>query len=101
MEQMGLFLVGFILMRLGHTNMKGDISSIHWYNRTKVRREDYSKYGHIVGLGSVVAGAALVIAGLFSLLFDSELSVLVIVPGLAVGLALILYAQFKYNKGIF
>ena len=88
-------------MKLGHTNMKGDISSIHWYNRTKVRREDYPKYGRLMGLGGVVAGAALFVAGLLSLLLDSELAAWVILPGLAVGLALTLYAQFKYNKGIF
>ena len=101
MEQIGLFLVGFILITLGLTNMKGDISSIHWYNRTKVRREDYPKYGRFMGLGSVVTGATLVVAGLLSLLFDSELVAWVILPGIAVGLALTFYAQFKYNKGIF
>ena len=37
MENAFVIIVGIILCILGITNIKGNISSIHWYNRTKVK----------------------------------------------------------------
>ena len=40
MENAFVIIVGTILCVLGITNIRGNISSIHWYNRTKVKLED-------------------------------------------------------------
>ena len=101
MEQMGFFIVGFVLIRLGLVNMEGDISSIHWYNRTKVKREDYSKYGRLMGLGSLITGATLIVSGVLGFFLDPEFVAWIVLLGVVTGLILTLYAQFKYNKGIF
>ena len=52
MENAFVIIVGIILCILGITNIKGNISSIHWYNRTKVKPEDVKKYGKAVGTGT-------------------------------------------------
>ena len=101
MEQMGIFLVGGMLVTLGLTNMKGDISSIHWYNHTKVKREDYPKYGCLMGLGSVITGGTLVVSGVLGFFLESEFVAWIVLFGIAAGFILSLYAQFRYNKGIF
>ena len=36
-------LIGGVLTVLGITNIKGNISSIHWYNRRKVSERDISQ----------------------------------------------------------
>lgn len=44
-------LIGIVLVILGITNIKGNISSIHWYNRSKVSANDIPKYGKCMGSG--------------------------------------------------
>ena len=78
----------------------GNISTIHSYNRRKVREEDIPKYGKAVGTGTLIMGASFVVG--FAVSFLSELLMVVIVlPAAVVGLGFILYGQFKYNHGIF
>ena len=57
-------------------NIKGNISTIHSYNRRKVKEEDIPKYGK---------------AAIDYIIF----------PAITIGLAFILYGQIKYNHGIF
>ena len=101
MEQLTLAILGVVLIVLGRTNMKGDISTVHWYNRTRVTGDDIPKYGRVVGLGSVIIGASfLITAGLECFLQADWLPVIALI-GLAVGIGFVLYGQFKYNKGLF
>ncbi len=101
MEDIVLLILGIVISIIGIVNMTGNISTVHSYNRRRVSEEDAPKYGKTVGLGTLVIGASMAI-GYFLLLFELELAMtLVIVPALVAGVALILYAQFKYNKGIF
>ena len=71
-----LLFLGVIISVMGVVNIKGNISTIHAYNRRKVKEEDIPKYGKAVGTGTLVMGISLV-------------------------LGFILYGQFKYNGGIF
>ncbi|MBQ7338692.1 MAG: helix-turn-helix transcriptional regulator [Clostridia bacterium] len=98
LELLGL---GAILTALGIFNMRGNIASIHWYNRRKVTKENQKAYCLIVGLGTLIVGISLIAAGLVQALIGIEPSALIMVGGILVGLVLILYAQFKYNKGLF
>ena len=95
-----LLILGIFLSVLGIVNIMGNISTIHAYNRRRVKEEDVPKYGRAVGAGTLVIGISLVLAFLVS--FWSEAAIdYVVLPALAVGLVLILYGQFKYNHGIF
>ena len=98
LELLGL---GIILSLLGIFNIRGNIGSIHWYNRRKVKKEDQLPYCRCVGLGTLLIGAAMIISGFLQALVSVEAGAVVILIGIIIGLVLILYAQFKYNRGIF
>ena len=83
-------LLGALLIFIGVRNMKGDISSIHWYHRQRVTEEDRKPFGRQVGLGTVIIGVALLITGCA-----------IIITGIVGGLVLSFRAMIKYNKGIF
>lgn len=95
-----LLVFGLLISAIGIVNLKGNVSTVHSYNRRKVKEEDLPKYGRAVGTGTLIMGIALIVS--FITTFWSErLMAFIIIPAFVVGLAFILYAQFKYNKGIF
>ena len=105
---LGPFLVGVICIVLGITNMRGNISTLHSYHRHRVAEEDRIPFGKKVGLGTVIAGAAIVAYSGFSalvVLTEQEvftvIGTAVLIVGLVVGLGLSFYAIIKYNKGLF
>ena len=100
MGHFGLLILGALLCVLGVVNLRGNISTIHSYNRRKVREEDVPKYGKAMGTGTLIIGASLVVS--FVTTFWSEaIMAFILVPALLVGLGFMLYAQFKYNGGLF
>ena len=96
--QLGL---GIICVMLGIFNMCGNIGTIHWYNRRKVTKENQKAYCMFVGLGPLIVGVAIIAGAVIQALGNIAASGLVIGVGVLIGLALILYAQFKYNRGLF
>lgn len=100
MDALMLLVFGLFLSALGIMNRKGDISTIHLYNRRRVSREDAPKYGRAVGTGTLIIGVSFVLAFAASFLSEALIPLLVL-PAVAVGLGFILYGQFKYNHGIF
>lgn len=51
-----MLLLGLFISLLGVINIRGNISTIHKYNRRKVKEEDVKKYGKAVGTGTLVIG---------------------------------------------
>lgn len=100
MGNLMLLIIGLLISVLGIVNIKGNISTIHSYNRRKVKEEDIPKYGKAVGTGTLIMGIGLLIAFVVSFLSEEAITY-IILPLFVVGLAFILYGQFKYNKGIF
>ena len=100
-DRLELLGIGTIISVLGVFNLRGNIGSIHWYNRRKVSKEDQLPYCRCVGLGTLLIGAAMIISGFLQALVSIEAGAVVILIGIIIGLVLILYAQFKYNRGIF
>lgn len=99
MDNVLLLIFGLFLSVLGVVNIKGNISTIHSYNRRKVK-EDIPKYGKAVGTGTVIMGASLILA--YFVTFWNEAAIdYIILPAITIGLAFILYGQIKYNHGIF
>lgn len=95
-----LLVLGLFISAIGIANIKGNISTVHSYNRRKVREEDIPKYGKAVGTGTLIMGISLIVAFLASFL-NELLVAIIILPSFVVGIGFILYGQFKYNKGIF
>ena len=100
MEHLFLLLLGIALSAIGVMNIRGNINTVHAYNRRKVKPEDIPLYGKTIGAGTLIIGVALLLAFVITLLKES-LAPYVVTPGLVIGLAIILYGQFKYNRGIF
>ena len=100
-DSLELLGLGAIIAALGIFNLRGNIGSIHWYNRRKVKKEDQLPYCRYMGSGTLIIGISLITAGFVQALTNDEAAAWVIAGGVLIGLALMLYAQFKYNKGIF
>lgn len=107
-DVIGPVILGIIISILGISNMKGNISSLHWYHRQRVSPDNVKPFGKKVGLGTLIIGLAIIAFGLFSLIaYLTEIEVFTIIgavlliPAIIVGLGLSLYAMIKYNKGIF
>ena len=100
MDHLLLLILGIFLSTLGTVNIKGNISTIHSYNRRKVKEEDVPKYGKAVGTGTLVIGASLVLSYLVTF-WNADAIDYIVLPALVIGLSFILYGQIKYNHGIF
>ena len=100
MDNIALLILGIFISVIGIVNMTGNISTIHSYNRRKVKEEDVPKYGRAVGTGTLITGVSL-IAAFVTTFWSEEAMSFIVIPALVIGLGFILYAQFKYNKGIF
>ena len=61
MENIMLLILGVFISVMGIVNIKGNISTIHSYNRRKVKEEDVPKYGKAVGTGTLIIGISLVL----------------------------------------
>lgn len=101
-------ILGVLILALGFSNTKGNISSVHWYHRTRVTEEDKLPFSRMIGLGTIIIGASLVIFGCLAFITEKTQSekfvtigTVVVIIGIVAGLAVSLYAIFKYNKGIF
>jgi len=104
-ECLQMVVIGVCLICLGAFNIKGNIGSIHWYNRRKVTKENQLPYCRLVGSGTVTVGAAIMVSAVVQSTILNEAGMLlsgaITLTGTAAGLVMILIAQFKYNKGIF
>ena len=66
-----------------------------------MKKEDVIPFGKKVGIGSIIIGTTIILAGLFAILNHTNMSNIILAARLVIGCILILYAMFKYNKGIF
>ena len=100
MENFVILFIGVIIIVLGVVIAFGHIEIIHSYNRARITEETRKPYGKVVGIGSVVLGVGVASDG-FIPLFVEEFPPVTVIIGSIVGVAIILYGQFKYNKGVF
>ena len=100
-DSLELLGLGAIISSLGIFNLRGNIGSIHWYNRRKVTKENQLPYCRCVGLGTLIVGLSMILSGIVQAFAGMEVGGIIIIVGFMVSLSLIVYAQFKYNKGIF
>lgn len=60
MDNIALLILGIFISVIGIVNMTGNISTIHSYNRRRVKEEDVLKYGRAVGTGTLIIGVSLI-----------------------------------------
>ena len=102
------FLVGVVFIVLGISNMRGNISSLHSYHRSRVSEEDRIPFGKQVGLGTIIVGIGIIVFSVLSsvtLYTENDIFILVgtavLIIGIILGLVISFRAMIKYNKGIF
>lgn len=100
-ECFSLIAFGIVCVFLGSFNIKGNIASIHWYNRRKVTKENQIPYCRLVGFGTVLIGVGMIISAVIQVVVNMEIGAMVTVIFMLIGLSIIVYAQIKYNRGIF
>lgn len=101
MDTIALLILGIMLIVIGAVNLSGNISTIHAYNRRKVSETDAPKYGRAVGIGTLIIGVSFLADFALVKLGLPVVGAVVVLLADAVGIAFILYAQFKYNRGLF
>ncbi len=101
-------IVGLLICIMGIGNMKGNISTLHWYHRQRVSEADKKPFGKLVGAGTLLMGIAIILYAGLSYVSKmtqnpvySLFGAVVLVVALVVGLGVSFYAMMKYNKGIF
>ncbi len=101
MENIVMLILGVFISVIGIINIMGNISTVHSYNRKRVKEEDVPKYGKAVGIGTLIIGLAIIANFILILIDMTKASPFVLIPSLVIGVGFMLYAQLKYNKGIF
>lgn len=101
------FIVGIICIVIGISNMRGNISSLHSYHRSRVKEEDILPFGRLVGMGTIIVGAAVMLFSALSALavalgndVYTVIGTVVMIVGIVAGLGVAFYGMKKYNGGI-
>ena len=101
LEYVPAFFLGAIVIALGVFNLRGNIGSIHWYHRRKVTKQDQKPYCRLMGAGTVIIGAGTACFAVLEPIFQADWVGYLEICCVVAGLAVMCFAQFKYNKGIF
>ena len=94
-------LLGIIITALGVFNFRGNIASIHWYNRRKVTKENQKSYCRLMGIGFVIIGAGITVFAVLQSFMEIASMEYMHLGAIIIGLGIMLFARIKYNKGIF
>lgn len=107
-SMIGAVLLGIALIALGAINMRGNLSSIHWYHRRRISDADRKPFGRMVGLGTLSIGAGMILFSGLNLLAEQfgcetlfAVGKITLIALICIGLGMSFYAMLKYNGGIF
>lgn len=101
MENVFSLVLGICMIVLSSVNLKGNASTIHWYNRKKVSKENEKPYAKIMGFGTLIIGISFVITSILEMIYNIENLYYISLAGIVIGIIFMTYAQIKYNKGLF
>ena len=100
MKYLPLLTMGILIALASIPNLRGNPASVHRCNRRRVSPEDAPRYGKIMGLGTAIVGASIVLTAILLMIWDVEALFFLILAGCIFGVAVMIYAQIKYNKGL-
>ena len=101
MKNILLLILGICMVVLSNINLKGNANTIHWYNRTKVSKENIKKYAQTMGVGTLTIGISFILTATLQMIYDTENLYYISLAGIIIGVVIMTFAQLKYNKGIF
>ena len=101
-------ILGLMIIGIGLVNLKGNISTLHWYHRSHVKEEDRLPFGRMIGKGTIIIGLTLIINACLEYAAARSANAsfgtiggMILIAGLLSGSVIIFIALFRYNKGIF
>ena len=71
MHDLTILLSGILISVVGIINIRGNVSTIRYRHRRKVREEDLPKYARAIGTGNLITGVALILSS-FPELWDES-----------------------------
>ena len=102
------FIVGAILIILGISHTKGNISSLHSYHIKNIKEEDILPFGKRVGIGNIIIGISIILYSVLMAIFETlkikillAASIFVLLIGILIGIVIALRAIIKYNHSLF
>ena len=98
-----IIILTVFFIRNGIDNLKGNIDSVHWYNRRRITEETRPKYGKLIGISTLICAGGVILCTILDLVYGElpEIGGWIVLIAIAVSIVIMIYAQFKYNKGIF
>ena len=102
------FIIGAILIILGISHTKGNISSLHSYHIKNIKEEDILPFGKKVGIGNIIIGISIILYSVLMAIFETlkikmllAVSIFVLLIGILIGIVIALRAIIKYNHSLF
>ena len=98
-----IIILTVFFIRNGIDNLKGNIDSVHRHNRRRITEETRPKYGKLIGIGTLICACSVILCAMLDLVCGElpQIGGWIALISIVVSIVIILYAQFKYNKGIF
>lgn len=100
MHDLTILLSGILISVVGIINIRGNVSTIRYRHRRKVREEDLPKYGRAIGTGNLITGVALILSS-FPELWDESTKSSILLLAVSISFGFVLYGQLKYNHRFF
>jgi hypothetical protein len=91
-------LFGFVGWRIWR---KVQITLIHNYHYTRVSEKDKKPYTEKMGKACIVMGSGMILTGIFDFLTNSVYGWIFFGAFFICGLIIMIFAQYKYNGGLF
>ena len=102
-----VIIIGAACITVGIFNIRGNISALHSYHRSRVSKDDVLPLGRLVGLSLIIMGASIITFGALSIAtVVCERSIFIIVGsaillfGFAISIPTALYSIKKYIFGL-
>ena len=98
-----IIIFAAFFIRNGIDNLKGNIDSVHRYNRRRITEETRPKYGKLIGISTLICAGSVILCAILDLVYGElpKIGGWIVLISIIVSIVIMLYAQFKYNKGIF
>lgn len=94
-------ILAIVCFVFAYGHFQGNVSLVHSYHKSRIAQKDMMAYAKTFGVGMLIIGVGCTLALLLRLLQFRVLSDIMMFIGIIMGVSIMIYAQFKYNHGIF
>lgn len=93
-------IIGLILLVMAYLlDIKHKVELMHDYHTRKIKKQDVKAYCQTSGLGFLIIGISWLGQGTYDQIMSHDITI--ICYGTFIGFIIIIYAQYRYNGGIF